>query len=193
MRKLLAVVLLASAGSGCTYASARIRDLGDIGRLEVSVGVGLQAHANVGEVLQVGVGSSRRWAAGWQYGQGTAEERIEDHLPLALVRSWTAPETEALHSIEFGPPEDRVRRRDFMIVPGEVYRGDVERPGPLYYNLEVGLMAGVLGIEAGFSLGEFADFVFGFFGADISGDDDEVRRAQRKLWIRRESVDRHLR
>ena len=47
--------------TGCAYLGARGNDLGDIVRLEGSVGAGLQAHVNAGDLLHAGLGSSRRW------------------------------------------------------------------------------------------------------------------------------------
>jgi hypothetical protein len=39
------------------------------------------------------------------------------------------------------------------------------------FDIEVGAMAGLVGVHIGFSLGQFADFFCGWFGLDIAGDD----------------------
>src|SRR5690349_23980207 len=93
-------VLLLALTPGCAWLGARGRDLGDVVRVEGSVGVGLQAHANAGEILHLGFGSSRRWSAGWAYGIPTNERRAEDHLPLSFVQSLMEPDAAALHSLK---------------------------------------------------------------------------------------------
>ena len=65
---------------GCSYASARLSDLGDIVRLEGHIGYGLQAHVNTGEIGHFGVGSSRQWSAGWIYGGAARNTSTEEHL-----------------------------------------------------------------------------------------------------------------
>src|SRR5262245_11512499 len=101
MKKLLLVTMVAFL-PGCAWAAARGRDFGDIFRLEGSIGVGLQANANAGELLHLGVGSSRRWAAGWAYGIPTTEKREEDHLPLSLAMTLINPEVDSLHTLTIG-------------------------------------------------------------------------------------------
>ena len=44
------------------------------------------------------------------------------------------------------------------------------------YDLEMSLYLGVAYAKVGFSLGEFADFVLGWFGADIARDDRSLER-----------------
>jgi hypothetical protein len=46
------------------------------------------------------------------------------------------------------------------------------------FDVEAGFVA-ILGLTAGFSLGEFLDFLLGWFGVDIVGDDDAGVREKR--------------
>ncbi len=39
------------------------------------------------------------------------------------------------------------------------------------FDIEASLHAGIVYLKAGFSPGELADFLLGWFGADIAGDD----------------------
>ena len=42
------------------------------------------------------------------------------------------------------------------------------------FDLEAGLFLGIIGCRVGFSPGQFADFLLGWFGLDIAGDDTKV-------------------
>ncbi|MCZ6687975.1 MAG: hypothetical protein O7H41_00020 [Planctomycetota bacterium] len=42
------------------------------------------------------------------------------------------------------------------------------------FDVEVGVFIGVVGVRAGFSPGEFLDFILGWFGVDIAGDDQHA-------------------
>jgi len=46
------------------------------------------------------------------------------------------------------------------------------------FDVEAGFVA-ILGLTAGFSLGEFLDFLLGWFGVDIAGDDNASGRESR--------------
>jgi hypothetical protein len=187
----LTPLLLALAG-GCSYAGARMRDLGDILRLEGRIGYGLEAHANAGEFAHVGAGSAREWNAGWTYGRPKSYDTTEHHLPLTIVRSFLSPEAEHLHSTDFG---DDGRHECFMLFPGGINAGGLEKVPSHFLDFEIGFMAGVVGAEAGLSLGETLDFVLGIFRfsdswtfLDFGDDDDPDRRADKGSWRR---VNRH--
>jgi hypothetical protein len=179
MKKL--VILLALPSVGCGYARDRFRDFGDMWRFEVSAGVGLQADVAVGELAHVGLGSSRRWSAGLQYGEFVAERRVEDHLPLSLVWSITGDDAEGVHWLRTGDATQS-QHRCFAVVPGEFARGTHEKAPVHYWDLDVRVFAGVVGVEFGFSFGQFVDFVSGWFGADLGNDDGE-RRQGRRYWV----------
>lgn len=171
--------------SGCAYAGARIRDLGDIVRLEGRIGYGLEAHANAGQLAHVGAGSAREWSAGWNYGTSAVVESTRHHLPVSLIRSLATPEAEHVHSLDL--PEGR--HECFLLFPGGINPGGLEKIPPRFLDVEVGFLAGVVGAEAGVSLGEALDFVLGIFRfseswtfLDFGGDDDPERRAEKRAW-----------
>jgi hypothetical protein len=180
---------------GCSYAEARIRDLGDIVRLEGKVGYGLEAHANAGELAHAGLGSAREWSAGWTYGRGRSQTAEQHHLPVTLVRTLLTPEASHLHSTDLGPDGEDGRHECYLLFPGGINPGGLEKTRPHFLDVEVGILAGVVGVEAGVSLGEAFDFVLGLFRfsdqwtfLDLGDDDDPERRADKRIWQR---VNRH--
>lgn len=182
MRKIF-VLAAASALSGCSYFGARAHDFGDIVRLEGSIGVGLQANVNAGELLHLGVGSSRRTSAGWAYGLSTSERRVEDHFPLSYIASILNPEVAALHSLKIGEGPELPQHRCPTLAPGAFSSGTVRKPAMQFWNLEAGVMVVAVGVEAGVNPAELVDFLLGLFGLDIAGDDEPEGRARRRLWI----------
>ena len=177
------VLLVLALLPGCTWLGERGRDLGDVVRVEGAVGVGLQAHVNVGELAHLGLGSSRRWSAGWAYGIPTAERRVEDHLPLSYVMSLIEPDAEALHTLKLGKRNDNLKHRCPAVAPCTLASGSIQRPPMQFWSLEIGLMALVVGAEIGFNPGELVDFLLGLFTLDLAKDDDPEGRAARRLWI----------
>lgn len=165
---------------GCTWLGARGRDLGDIVRVEGSVGVGLQANVTVGELLHLGVGSSRRSSGGWAYGIPTSERRVEAHLPLSIIEAW---DHEALHVLKIGDGPDPALHRCPIVAPATFESGRIRKPAMQFWNLEIGVMAIAVGAEVGVNPAELVDFVLGWIGLDIGGDDDVEARALRRLWI----------
>jgi hypothetical protein len=169
---------------GCAYFGQRARDLGDIVRVEGSIGTGLQANVTTTEVLHLGLGSSRRWTAGWAYGIPTAERRVEDYLPLSYVASIVDPDTVSLHALRIGDDAQNLLHRCNMVSPFSGPKGNVRKPAMQFWDIEIGVMALVVGVEAGVNPAEALDFVLGIFGIDIAGDDDPADRESRRLWIR---------
>ncbi|HZN62230.1 MAG TPA: hypothetical protein VFC90_07470 [Planctomycetota bacterium] len=180
MRLTLVLVLLMP---GCAYLGSRARDLGDIVRVEGSIGTGLQANITTTEILHLGLGSSRRWAGGWAYGIPTAERRVEDHLPLSYLASLADPDTVSLHALRIGDDPQNLLHRCNLVSPFANSLGTIRKPSMQFWDIEIGVMALVIGVEAGFNPAEALDFVLGIFGIDIAADDDEADRESRRLWI----------
>ncbi|MBI2931518.1 MAG: hypothetical protein HYY16_07685 [Planctomycetes bacterium] len=177
MKRLL-IAWLAVPSVGCAYAGDRLRDFGDLWRVEFGVGAGIQADVTAGELAHVGVGSSRRWTAGFRYGEAVAEKRVEDHFPLSFVWTIVTPDTESLHSLRWGDAT-RSQHRCFWLLPGELKRGTYEKERIHYYDVEVSAFGVLVGVQLGFSLGQFVDWITGFFGADLGQDDGELRERPR--------------
>jgi hypothetical protein len=181
--KPIAAIAALLALSGCGYLSDRGRDFGDIWRLEASVGAGLQANVNAGEFAHLGVGSSRRWSGGWAYGLATSERRSEDHFPLAYAWSILEPEVQGLHFLRIGDEAPRPQHRCAVVCPGVLSGGSLRKPPMQYWNLEIGVMALVVGVDVGFNPAEFLDFLLGIFVIDLGDDDEPEGRARRALWV----------
>jgi hypothetical protein len=171
-----------------------VRDFGDLFRLEGHVGYGLQAHAAAGEILHAGVGSSQQWGGGLVYGRAGRTESMEDHLPLSIVWSLTEPDQEGFHRIVSGPDGSGGRHRCFLIFPGAINPCRFEKEDIHYFDVEAGFLAGLVGAEVGFSIGEFVDWVLGFFKftdawtfLDPAEDDTLAARRARRLWVPRRS------
>lgn len=182
--------------SGCSYAGARLHDLGDIVRLEGHVGYGLQAHANAGELFHLGAGSSRQWSAGWIYGRAERGTSAEEHLPLTLVYTLLNPEQDHVHRVALGPEGAQGTHRCYFLFPGMLNPGGLEKDDMRYLDLEAGVLAGVVGVDLGFSVLELLDFVLGLFRfseswtvLDPADDDPEALRETRRLWSPRRRSD----
>ncbi len=189
LRRLIAALLALSAW-GCAYAGERLRDFGDLFRLEGRIGYGLQAHAAAGELAHAGAGSSRGWSAGWVYGRPGQQLVAEDHFPLSVVGSFAAPEREHVHRLRLGPPEANLEHRCYLLFPGALNPGAAAKPDIHTLDVEAGFLALVAGLDAGFSPGEFFDWLLGLFKFDGSwtfldpaGDDGEPARAEKRLWL----------
>lgn len=183
------IPLLALALGSCSWVSARGHDFADLWRLEGQVGYGLQAHAAAGELAHVGAGSSRHWSAGLVYGRAGTQSVTEHHFPVSVVASFVDPDRQYVHGINLEDDENGGLHRCYMIFPGALNPGTVRKDTVRYLDLEAGFLAGVVGIEAGFSPGELLDFVLGLFRwtddwtvLDPAVDDDPEERAFRRLW-----------
>lgn len=190
---LLAALL---AGTGCSYGMARIRDFTDIFRVEVHGGYGLQGHVVAGEFIHVGLGTSTHWSAGLVYGRWESGRTVEDHFPVAFIRSLAQSEQENLHRLDIGKDAAGGTHRCYWIFPGVLNPGTVEKPPIHYFDIEAGFLAGFFGFEFGFSPGELLDWLLGLFKLsdewtflDPAGDDGSKSRDGRRLWIPRQARD----
>ncbi len=192
--RLRATILLAALpAAGCSWAQQRAMDFADVFRAEGLVGYGLQIHANAGELVHAGAGSSKSWGMGVVYGRAESNVTTEDHLPLSLL--WTIADRtrEALHSLPVGDQEGRRGiHRCYVLFPGSIGGGTLEKPDIHFFDVEIGFLALFWGIELGFSLGELADWLLGLFKfddswsfLDIAGDDQPAARERKRLWIPR--------
>lgn len=197
-----AAALLAGASPllGCSWAERRALDLADCFRLEGQLGYGLQAHANAGELLHAGLGSSKSWGAGIVYGRVESNVTVEDHFPLSVVWTLTDRTQESLHRLPVGEDGKQGIHRCFLLFPGLIGTGTVVKPDLHFFDLEAGFLALFWGLEIGFSPGEFLDFLAGLFqfdegwtALDPAGDDSPTTRELKRLWIPRFEKDPLLR
>lgn len=187
----LALLPLLLLGTGCVYAEDRLRDFADIFRFQAQLGYGLRVSANAGELAHVGVGSSREWYAGAVYGTWEAGDVTEDHFPLSYVWTLMDPDRGFVHRMKVREGAGGTHKC-YLLFPGALNPGSLEKDEIHYLDFEAGFLAGFFGIDVGFSLGEFVDFLIGLFkfssgwtALDLAKDDAPAFRAERRLWIPR--------
>jgi hypothetical protein len=150
---------LALCSSGCVYLQRRAQDLQDSIYLHAGVGLGAEAHVSaVTHIGMVGLGghcSERIGIDGWQKG-AWREGQAVCAFPLLL----------GVFDVK------RPRHSDGMVYLPSFYGcvpfaiGNRFVVGP-----EAGCFVGVVGVEAGVDIIQFADFLTGLFGLDFLGDD----------------------
>ena len=195
-RAALAIVLAASC-SGCrSIAPGRMLDLGDCGTLGVGVGGGLDATVQAGALAEasLGIGHDIRYL-GWNGHTGVTEwENAQLSWPPSLLMS-VLEMGMSENNCCLLPPET------FFAVPDPKRMTAPPRPGnrtpagseskqfgyalPLlsergrrrtatFHNatrIEAEAALGVVSIRAGINPLEIIDFLLGFLGFDIAGDD----------------------
>ena len=97
----------------------------------------------------------------WSYSQHSC------YSILPAVLSWVGPE-------EVGKGTEQEESLPIAKHP-PLWSGEALRMNPWAhvhaFDIEVGVFVGYVYARVGFSLGDFADFLLGWFGADIAGDD----------------------
>lgn len=158
----LPIILVAAvlpSATGCSYLGRRALDLGDAVYLHAGIGLGLEAHAGVMPGIgQMGFGghvSRRVGLDGWQRGRWK-ERQLVVALPFLLGL--------------FGV--DRPEHSEGMCrVPG--FSGCIPFGWGNRFVIgpEAGAFMGLVGMEGGVDVLQFADFVLGWAGIDYMGDD----------------------
>lgn len=159
------------------YFANRGRDLGECVRAEAGVGLGLGAGGRGAGIVDVGLEvliSSTSVSAAWLYGTGYAAEcrpHAEDlfgriHLPGFFTELETqnrAPRTVGAIGVPSALFSYRV---------GWIWSERGSRWDRLHaFDVEAHAHFVLVGCGVGFSPGEFLDFLLGWFGVDIAGDD----------------------
>lgn len=179
------------------YFAERARDLGDCFEARASLGLGIGVSARAFGVAEAGLLWSRSAVdCGWDFGRpvahrseidegnafrvalpiGAMEFRYSDALsrgrPIWQLRPLLLP---ALTTIEPFASLQRDESEWLWGPPGENQSASSRqaRRWSRVHAFDVGVEAwvGFGGLRLGFSPGEFLDFVLGWFGLDIAGDD----------------------
>lgn len=168
--------------TGCTYFGDRARDFGDCWRAEGSFFMTGGAWVHGGPILHGGLGSVE-WgygpAFGWRYGY-PRHDYTHSLLPAEGYGLW-------YHQMKSGNSRDP-EHRCFVLLPPLLCDGDGPENWLHQFDLEVG-GGFLLGLNLGFSPGEFLDFLLGWFGVDLAGDDPEERRKTRDYFRDRKDRD----
>lgn len=178
----LCFLLLAAPSAGCSYLEQRGQDTLDMFRLQGSVGFGAHAYANPGELAHLGAGA----VAGAKFGTDYARmQASDDGAEYSLV-----PGAADFHSLRFCEEHHKQGHRCKILLPAVTSEGYAKKPLH-WFDLEAGAHVLVLGVHVGFSLGEFVDWLLGWFKfsdewswLDLGGDDGLERRKRRTVWSR---------
>lgn len=181
----------ASAGR---YFLNRLSDFGDCFTLEAGVGYGLDVHVFVTNLISTGVGASFvPKVAGISHGTPYIGLTYHIGMPILPFANLFSKEgrkefwvTDAVHRGLPSPTKKVIRQPPpgyvaksvlflnmMSILPskeGEVFHG-YRNPDMAIFDVEVAATVGLLYFRVGFSIGEFVDFLLGWFGIDIAKDD----------------------
>ena len=159
--------LLVLALAGCGYVSNRLGDFADVFVLEVTVGPGLDVHAQATGLVGTGFGSSSQWGP-MMHGRyvGTGARRSGG----IILFSHTEIEEDLMVPLRGDEPYEAPSRGWAVICwpPSRPFRTKGERRSLL--NVEVGASA-IVGAHVGVSPIELVDFLLGFAMVDICSDD----------------------
>jgi hypothetical protein len=109
---------------------------------------------------------------GWRYGYDHPKQEGHSEFPeQAYGLIWHV-------SSMTGMPSDESEHRCLVLLPPLLSLEGIHRY-PLHdFDVEIGASA-ILGVSIGFSPGKFLDFLLGWFGADLAGDDPPEGRNAR--------------
>ncbi len=190
---LLVLILLSISSTSCSYLSKRASDFGDMWRFNLETGgLGLEASVKVGELADIGIGQKGVHRYGTTYLiEQESRDWAEIHLPLSLFLGLTDEPFALNYVYQLGETrsdfvwwwEDpqSVQERSWVLLPSLTENGSRNRTILHWFDLEVSAFVLVFGLDLGFSLGEFVDFLLGWFGVDIAKDDSRKGRMKRRL------------
>jgi len=162
----LLLVLLLSATS-CTYAVDRLRDAADILTLTFGTGDGVQARVGP---LTTGL-MFNEGNTGLQHGTFTSwktNKRQSMMLAFMGMEMWQ-PQVDP-DEPQIAEQRNKACRELIQYAWTAETKPDTSVPTPYWTNVEA--QVGVIfSIQAGFNIGELADFALGWFGIDFYGDD----------------------
>ncbi len=199
-RTLLFIISAVICCSGCAPFSVYIKDRGldfiDCFRADIGVGIGVDVHVKVADLISLGFGVSGLDKVGMK---GRHVGRWKDvHASLLIIGFVNVgrPVDEKYIDVKRYLNGEIIEYKRTHIVGGYqtisymgINSGPLILPGffshesppaePLdpfedmvnAFDVEVGATAGVVGVRLGFSFGQFLDFITGWFGADIAKDD----------------------
>lgn len=192
----LAAALCAGCGVVPRYARDRAADLADCLKLEGGYGGAADFEVRATDWISTGAGAASSFRWGFEGRElvgfpGAGKSGVTHHygLPVMPIRSWLSLEPYDHDGlIRFFYTDISVRDKRFFspsVEPERVAKSIVlfdvtslpryREPGEKRvaiqaFDLHVGATF-VLSARAGFSPGQFADFILGWFGRDLAGDD----------------------
>ncbi len=194
-RALSAALLLATATSGCVghYFKHRVRDFFDPVTLDLAGGAGLGVQARA-SVIHTGFGYAQMYHWGLLDGVPGKHNpfglRPEFHADF-LVYSSEGTMTGWPNALADQPLKATWTRREhvdphlcwFVHAPHHPTAEPAMRWHEIL-DVKAGVNAGLVGARAGVSPGELLDFVLGWFGIDIAGDDKKPESRSQEPEVR---------
>lgn len=176
LKNVTITLLLSIAFSGCS--TTRISDLRDCGRFSIGAGVGLGAHLELGAIIHPAIGAeSHMKRIGFEDRKlmGTWDEK-EYFTPVLLFRYLRTLLTISVSYIRTMHIEGNDNKYDDQTTGSwlNFKASDMDSNKNTFNrltDLEAGASLGVVSIRAGINPLEIVDFIFGFMGVDIAGDD----------------------
>lgn len=178
----LALAIAAAGLGSCTYLAGRTRDLRDVVTLDFGVGFGLGIDGQLTDACHTGLGGGQYYV--WQLGHPSLKGSDSALAGLQSNFAWLAHRSNgplmapdhqgwlwnaALWSAWFAvPPHGYDARGDASVLP---LSQCAEAPWWNAADVDVGLQLLPVSLRVGFRPGELLDFLLGWFGYDLLGDD----------------------
>ena len=176
--------LLASAAlvpccllGGCRYVADRVGDLLDPFRFAVGVGPGLYADVRVTDFAATGLGYCDMTAAGMNGRHAFSDADLAGAgVGLLVSQSLRIQSGWSLVPGDSSQPDPMLgdAMQLLIVLPLGAGRCDaysLSDRGLRVADVRAGVALGYVGLDVGFSPGEFVDLLLGFVGIDIAGDD----------------------
>jgi hypothetical protein len=191
---LVVATLLLATGCQTTvsgYLSRRGRDFKDCFLIQTGLGIGLGVDVKAGGLVHASALMSAHFdegTVGWVYGEPRPADELhativghvsnEGDLGIGLIHvSARSYQDTSVGHVCFGvlPAAFSLHGGTWLwLDPDEEWAGleKAVRSARIHaFDVEAGVMLLLWGFRAGFSPGEFLDFLLGWFGIDIAGDD----------------------
>jgi hypothetical protein len=180
---------------GCTFATKRLHDAHECVLYNGQFGGGLSTDAKIG-LVEVCVGAS---LGGCTFGKPTWWSRVTKFSELSLglpVLQLIYPVDTHMNQRDVNPGYDfhgptYLSRWAVLGVTAKTYVHPFRNSWAVqtealenqrvvvdHFGMELGAFAGVVGVRLGFNVAEFTDFMLGWVGLDILGDDVETAESE---------------
>lgn len=196
MKKIISIIMIAGIVvflSGCvsfnSYMVDRGNDFLDCFKADVGVGLGLDVHVLCTDAISTGAGFAMTWKAGFKGRNFGKWMDVHIGLPISLGGWFNENNNNFPISdyfitgmdgwIFYKNAVDGAYETDAIILfninknnrPEDTQEGLPFNDLVNAFDVEAGLTVICVGVRVGFSFVQFADFITGWFGPDIAGDD----------------------
>ncbi|MHC5040056.1 MAG: hypothetical protein ACYTHM_22340, partial [Planctomycetota bacterium] len=172
-RKIILAVVLLFSSTGCRFLTERAHDWEDSFRVSVSAGLGAKVHFQVGP-LGFGAGYWDGYEVGFLEDQGMGVHRTSYFglpIPFNFILTTIFEQEQPMFVFTH---RDKIKGWGSNVglfhLTMRFYEGNRKPPSVNFFWYEIDLRFFV-GFRFAINLAEFADFLLGFFGLDILGDD----------------------